>query len=677
MKKSFWYLSFLMFLLLAGCGSQDGKENGQPAQEQTADASTQTEISGLAPSQIEGLYEIQYEQVELPFSLKDDERLLGLQYLDGEKIQLFGMVEDGSAEGSVYLRREGAVDELLLEGVSEPYMARGSTWYTDGERYYIGQNRFFIVLDNEGKLDYRLSVDGYIQRICRTKSGEIVLATQEETNSILEVLDAETGEILHKAVVNDFFAVTEGIESDVLVFGGAGIYDLNLETGEKLSYISWEGTSYSPRTHGQIREFKLLSEDAAELLVEKDGGKQFLTASLSKVSLADLGRTILTYRITYVTEELKILTAQFNQENEEYYVRLENRGDMDYDDFATRNAIEIATGKGPDMISSHAVKDAYSLAKKGALEDLEPYITAGGMDREDYFPAAFQSLGMESGTYGLCCAVQSEMIYMSEDVVGDGRNLSCEELLRRMQDYQGEVVYNKLYQQRAYGVLYRLLGMSDDFYGMVDWEKGTCSFSGKLWESAMEVAKRYGLTDEKKDYEDIAYINIGASFRFYAENDNEARSGGFIPVGYPGEDGMVLRINAVEEICMNAASEHKEGVWQYMQYLLEQQNQVKLCGVYAFPVNRGAYEQLKHQEMEMAETIAEGMEATAGIPTEEQLAYLESIMTEGQKAPSRTEPIWDIIYEETAMYFSGEKTIEEVSQIIDSRVRLYLAEQTD
>lgn len=44
--------------------------------------------------------------------------------------------------------------------------------------------------------------------------------------------------------------------------------------------------------------------------------------------------------------------------------------------------------------------------------------------------------------------------------------------------------------------------------------------------------------------------------------------------------------------------------------------------------------------------------------------------------PVKTEYIWTIVKEKAVDYFNGEKTIEQVTEIIENRVSMYLAENT-
>ena len=60
--------------------------------------------------------------------------------------------------------------------------------------------------------------------------------------------------------------------------------------------------------------------------------------------------------------------------------------------------------------------------------------------------------------------------------------------------------------------------------------------------------------------------------------------------------------------------------------------------------------------------------------TEEKIEEYRRTLEEARSCPVRTAPILDIILEESADYFNGSKSAEEVSEIVTNRVQLYLRE---
>ena len=60
---------------------------------------------------------------------------------------------------------------------------------------------------------------------------------------------------------------------------------------------------------------------------------------------------------------------------------------------------------------------------------------------------------------------------------------------------------------------------------------------------------------------------------------------------------------------------------------------------------------------------------------EDQIARFWECLDNAEPEPYRTEYILEIIKEETELYFTGDKSIEEISGIIENRVQLYLNER--
>lgn len=61
--------------------------------------------------------------------------------------------------------------------------------------------------------------------------------------------------------------------------------------------------------------------------------------------------------------------------------------------------------------------------------------------------------------------------------------------------------------------------------------------------------------------------------------------------------------------------------------------------------------------------------------TESEIFILEDIIYNGSLIRASINPdIWSVIYEETAPYFAGDKSAEEVARIIQSRVQIILQE---
>ncbi|MDE5679697.1 MAG: extracellular solute-binding protein, partial [Lachnospiraceae bacterium] len=210
-------------------------------------------------------------------------------------------------------------------------------------------------------------------------------------------------------------------------------------------------------------------------------------------------------------------------------------------------------------------------------------------------------------------------------------------------------------------------------FGMVDWENKTCDFSGELWEQLLRVSGRYGVTERNKGDEEIAsmFMSVRSLYEF-AKMESEAHSRGMVAVGYPSDEGMVSRISA-ETIAINASSQNKEGAWAFIQYLLSEEVQRQIAEN-AFPVDKKIFREAV-DNVDKETVFAYDMYTREEIyVTDESIADCLAWIERGKLSPTHTEYILGIVEEEAEYYLAGDKSIEEISDTIENRVRLYLME---
>ncbi len=671
------FFAGIMVLGLAACGGEkkDGDKNldaqGSQNTGQSDAGSSQTAQNGndlpiiIGGIDADGLYDISVAEQAIASPLKEGESFLGAQYYNGERIWFIG-----NEEGSVFCYHEDKDErELLLEDVSALYRT-GYTWYRDADYFYAYSRNVLAVLRTDGEEAYTLRLDGRIIDVSMTREGGMAVAAEDSTGFgiVLQAFDRENGTLSNGYPLFDCGGLAEGAAKGVLIKTSEGLYDFDMDSGEKTWYVKWNGTSYNPYGSGRLfYAFRITQEGVVEQLEGQEG--TFYAANLTKISPEEMGKIPLVFRVGFANTGLKMLVAKFNQENQEYHVFIQDG--FTQDDFTERNDMEIATGKGPDLFSEDAVSDIYSLAAKGALENLEPYLTEAGIDRGDYVPEAFQSLGREEGIYYAGYEMEASTMYIREDLAGS----SLEALLKSMEDYEGQAVFNSSYNYTPNKLLGYFFQMSDDFYGMVNWEEKNCDFSGELWERILQVVNRYGVTDSNWQWEEIAMrVSCGRLWMFAAD-DAAAMQEGMVMAGFPTEQGMKNPLY-LYGISINAASAHKEGAWQFIQFVLEEENQRIVENDSRLPVHEKTLQE--YVEREAAEPngfMASASPAEEVCVSEDQLERFWECLDNGELVPRRTEEILAIIREEAALYFTGDKTIEEVSDVIENRVRLYLAEQ--
>jgi len=692
-------LPFLLFLFLLACVAGCGREEED-----------------------NGYYIIEMETEELFAQAKSgaDVFKLGSQFYQGEPVQLAGYKardpETGEKYVDVSLCHTSGEEEILWERVPEEY-GYGS-WYLDrdgnGYCFYTDQ---VIRYDKEGGERYRKTCEGVMRFAgsCMPDKGNILLLgqTQEGMLNLLE-LNADTGEISRTGVTLDTESVglsgktaIAGNGKGFLVLDSNGIWEADMEKGRKDCILSFAGGTYTPSA---VSDFRILQDGTAEILC----GSMLQTVRSVDISKE---RKVLVLRISgKISDEANILIsgwlpggiARFNKENGEYYVVVDERPEEeDAISFQERTDMELVLGKGPDMVLA-MLNDPLSLVEKGALEDMALYMEASSIREEDYFPATFEGLrgdgaqGEGTGIYGINIMLFPDAgNWVVQELFPEGMDpdLDAEGLISALEAYEGDAVYTRT----SVGPLYDLLSASDSLCGMVDWENGTCDFTSGKFKRILEVCKRYasregdGLTVLSGTISDSIYIYAN----IYGDEDEMAARGKLV-LEHLFDDGRYAGIDVRNRMYVSSASHDKEGVWEFIRFLLSEEEQSRISWVdntFIYPSNRKAFETLAAKE------IAEGSPCVdvtrvdgttykrslmgnfwTDVPgtfddrqkyyalTEEKVDRVRKMLEEAHVYPLRTEPVRIIIAEEAAAYFAGDRSVDDVCVNVQNRVQLYLSE---
>ena len=383
---------------------------------------------------------------------------------------------------------------------------------------------------------------------------------------------------------------------------------------------------------------------------------------------------------------IKEQVQAFNQGNDEYYVVFEECGEGTAEsDFRTETGLKLAAGKGADILCRETLPgDEYDLIDNGIFMDLRPFMEASGMREEDYFPAAFDPWRHEGGIYGVNPYVSGSALAMEQSLLGEGQEVTIEAILDIMLD---PGVERSLLYWDGHDILDRyLLPGTEDLWGMVDWEKGTCDFKGGMFSRILQAAKRRD-SGGKEDQPMILEWQDQFSYYFFETSDDLAEKGR-VKAGMLFDDGCHTALVINELMGINAASRHPEGAWRFLSYLLGEEAQSdKDFSSHYFPVHRKAFDRAMQREIETGpvEIIYNKFGAQTGIRykalpgtealTQERADAIARELEDVRARPIRTQPLISIILEEADAYFSGEKSESEVIDVVQNRVQLYLDER--
>ncbi len=644
--------------------------------------------------------------------------LLGMQFYQGEPAQIWA--EARSAEADIWLYRPDGSRELLIQGVPASYIFYRSSlvwrWYVSQEGdFYCWHNANYTIsapeaVDDASKVDAafaKISPSGEIiyeetfqpsvsaADFCQSADGRcwLILNDDVKQSRTLAELDpngrcyaaADNGQIADSLVEQQYL----GTDSESLAIfnntpsGGREIVKINPADGSQSCLLSFTGTSYL-MDHGTMRlqDFRVLEDGSVQFLWldSADGA----SGTLESLQMAKVNKIPIVVRGAFMSDPwITGLAAEFNRQSADYHVIIEDCGmGNDIDDFARLTSIQLAAGKGPDIIQAGFVQDYISgMMEKGVLEDLSPYMEQSGVQEADYFPFVFNIWKDGGHIYGINPSLYIVGCQMDERVLGSRKEPDINTLVDSLLSWENNAVF--LSGKNSQGLLEMFLNGTDTLWGMVDWEKGSCDFSGELFAKMLEAAGRYGDDGRKGQLPAIAEWRIFWDI-FKFDSTAEQESEGKVTCGVLFDDGCRWAVYSGETMAVNSSSSNKEGAWEFLLFLLGEEAQSYGENI---PVSRSGFELwLEQQKARVADgktvhmliavngKITDAITYTAEDLTDEKIAEYRKAVEEAKPYPIRTAPILDIILDESENYFNGSKSAAQVSEIITNRVQVYLDE---
>lgn len=669
---------------------------------------------------------------------------VGMQFYHGEPVLLYvkplaryGSVrtEDGeykemtwpNPDSGLYAYGQDGFRELLIPGealgeslslqaemgVSEYGAYHDYNWYVDDDgncyctpvRPADGES-CFLKIAKTGQLCYKTMlepgftavdfccVDGnmYVVMSGRINQADKALVTYRVVN-----FDPGTGILAEQ----DYFKTERKYSGEYFGEGADGLYlystydrgilKINPGDGSTATVLSFAGGGRSNLSSGWIfRDFVVKEDGSAEALyLEQSMTYPDKTARgiAESIRLVRGERIRLTLRTEVAGNWLKEQARKFNLSNGNYWLELEEFSTSTADDpadYARLTGVELATGKGPDILCGSLIGDSVQgLLDKDMLLELGGMLEASGIRQEDYLPAAFNSWGMSGKVYGINPYLYPVGYKLRGDILGISGTPDIQTLMNALSGYEGEAVYYA--RNDAADTLRMFLQGSDDLWGTVNWGNGTCDFGGELFTQILENAGRFGYRDSRRCISLTRSVRYESIYRY--DSQAELKSEKMVMAGVLFNDGCHGCVDSRNTLAINAASQHKEGAWEFLCFLLEEGSQAETDDV---PVNRAALSAWLEKELkEVAdreqvigysyidedEIVSYHKVYTAADMTEERRAEYLKALENVRILPQRTEVILDIICEEAGAYFCDGKSISAVIGDMQNRVQLYLNER--
>lgn len=697
-------------------------------QYETGDENIQRKTSAKSPSWTEG-ESIPYHAADAdnpsPYYVVDEEGNLYYlkqghdyeEYVDEEGNLYY--LERGPEKFILYKQTSGG--KLLYQlDLSEEITKQGSNSTVDklalyqGDRVLVLLYNVIYIVDASGKLEGSISVEEYDMGVGGT--GMIVGSLD---GSVYYVANAHSSDMrVYEVVKGDRWEIVR-----VEAFTGSIGYGGTLYSGRNgLLFSSLEGYLYEYEKGASSLKPILKWEDSnlfysyvSEVIPLSEEQLLVVTEKIDYISSSEIEQNMYLLERTPVEElpdqeiivvaslvpdiKLSLAASEFNLQNPQYHVVLETYGaSPDWTAALTRLDAAMVSGNPPDLLDLYLL-DIYKYANKGALEDLNEYLEGSDMvHREDYLEGVIEGYTIN----GRLVCIPRSFYFMTvmgrRELFGDRAGWTMEECMELTEQYSEYSLENG----RDASWILRYLCSGYLLERFVDWEARSSSFDSAEFCELLEWMKECGerksgemftLEDALVSRESISYLYQ----RLMYENDMGEE---LTMIGFPTVDGREMHEVVVRNtLSMVSASRHKEGAWAFLEFFLGTDQNASYNT--DFPTNQKLLQDLIEYYTTPPEFVLDengerilkldgNYKVVEGTPykifigenppryyleEEESADVLQAIesldFTPGREGESA---IVNIVEEEAAEYFSGDKEINEVVDIIQNRVQLLLSE---
>ena len=509
------------------------------------------------------------------------------------------------------------------------------------------------------------------------------------------------------------------------------IYGYAAKTDTKEKLVDWLACDVDTNN---MNGYAMLSDSRVAALMQdwSTDPTTYQLIVLHRVDASEIKeKKVLTLACMYLDWNLRSMIVEYNKTNDEYRINVVDYGeyatDDDYNAGVTKLTTEIISGSVPDIfLTSNLPIDKY--AAKGVVADLNTFMDGGnGLSRDYFVPQVMSALEKDGKLYELPTSFSVQTAYALSSIASqyDTWNVAAvQDAMTQLQE--GATVFSNGWTKNM--ALSNCL--SRNLSAFVDWTTGKCEFDSEAFQQLLAFCNSFPAETSDGDGA-IAYASsadiavddamwdsdatritngkqlmstIGMySFDSYIWNVYAIRDK-ITFTGYPTEDGSGSSFELQMPMAISSVTKYPDAAWDFVCSIIKKMNTIDENNYYyGFPISQAAFdaemtdimteqyqldengEQVdwdgdgepdkairgSYETMENGETVYKDVYAL----TQEDIDQILGVISNTHSVYDYDQEILDIITDEVAAYFAGDKDVQTTASMIQSRVNLYVQEQ--
>lgn len=582
-------------------------------------------------------------------------------FTDGGNIGVLFAESNSENKKAIFGEQNVEINYYSNEGVLtsiKSYICSDESEYcgvvTVEDKIVCWNNSHITILGLSGD-EKKISFEGsYITSLSKNLEGKLIVELYGIQENGFYYFSPESGEIKPLLKLSDDSFTNYSIcffnNRDLFLNNGSSIVEYDTD-GSCSKAIEWQDLSIDGKDVRSI--FKITD-------------KKYLCASNKKVFLVasveeTVNRTIL--KLATIDEtRVAPLVAEFNRTSKDYFIQI-----IEYDSKSQlRLNTELISEEAPDIIELTSITIAPSTY---LLEDLVPYFEQDkDINLDDFTGNIIESMLVDGRLTSIIDSYCIQTLAARADIVGD-KAWTMQNMLSVFHENK-DLVYAFPCWMSPEELLLWVCNVSNGEF--IDWESGTCSFDSDEFVAWLKFCKEMptenSISEYISDYDPsvLMTVQVFQTVQWIDTITKNYMGAEITYVGFPCNDSVGCYYSKNElglRMAISATSRNKEAAWEFIKMMFSDNWQKKVVGI---PVI----------QQELSARLS-------GLILDKENNVMQSDIDNFLRLNEKTNSflynntiIRDIIMESAQAYFSGEKSAEDVAAIIQSKVSIYLSEQT-
>lgn len=596
----------------------------------------------------------------------------------------------------------------------------------DGNGYVLVNNNI-LVTDKNGKFQFTVGLDAnnaqdsgsYINSVVRGKNGSVYALINSysfkddvyESNNTARIIDftakkfSDTEYPISASVYGSSYS---GGQYDIVYNGDSALYGLDIETNESTTLIDWIKSGIDSTNLNNV----ILSPDGKIIYsaynyeysgsgISYSGGDMVIYV-LTKLDPSEVpDKELISVYTTYIPYQIKSQISQFNKESDKYQIEVTSYMDDDwsnYDDCIKRINNDLVAGKIPDILICDSSLPFNSYVSKGLIADLGSMMEKDeSFNRSDYLENVLEAFSIGGKLYRIAPSFSIVTKSAKKSIVGDKTSWTMDDFLAvKEANPNSEMQIEMTSSNFVSSMIVYNIGQ------YVNYETGECSFNTDSFKKALEYAKTlpaeidydslyqdesYWMKRESayRDNKTILRDEYIYSFRTFKQDEEGYFGEPVTMIGIPSDNGNGSMFQINTSLAIMAKAKNPDGAWEFIKTLLTDEVQENIGEL---PIKLSALDKLAEKAKERPywenekgekeyydEQVWIGEQQFVITPnTDEDNQRMMDFIKSVNTVYEYDADLLKIIDEEVQAYFSGQKSVDEVTDIIQNRASTYISE---